>query len=49
LINVQEQERRYIAQELHDELGQILIAAKIDIDLARRRISRLEIGDLALA
>jgi signal transduction histidine kinase len=49
LINVQEQERRYIAQELHDELGQILTATKIDIDLARRRISRLEIGDLAPA
>jgi signal transduction histidine kinase len=49
LINVQEQERRYIAQELHDELGQILTAAKIDIDLARRKLARLELDDLAPA
>jgi PAS domain S-box-containing protein len=40
LINVQEQERRYIAQELHDELGQILTATKINIDLARRKLAR---------
>jgi PAS domain S-box-containing protein len=40
LINVQEQERRHIAQELHDELGQILTATKINIDLARRRLSQ---------
>jgi PAS domain S-box-containing protein len=40
LINVQEQERRRIAQELHDELGQILTATKINIDLARRKLSQ---------
>jgi PAS domain S-box-containing protein len=40
LINVQEQERRYIAQELHDELGQLLTAAKISIDLVRRRLAQ---------
>ncbi len=38
LINVQEQERRQIAQELHDELGQLLTAIKINIDLARRKL-----------
>jgi sensor domain CHASE-containing protein/signal transduction histidine kinase len=40
LINVQEQERRAIAQELHDELGQLLTAAKINIDLVRRKLSQ---------
>ena len=40
LINVQEQERRYIAQELHDELGQVLTATMINIDLARRKLAR---------
>ncbi len=40
LINVQEQERRYIARELHDELGQILTATKINIDLARRKLAQ---------
>lgn len=38
LINAQEQERRRLAQELHDELGQLLTAIKINIDLARRRL-----------
>ena len=38
LINAQEQERRRVAQELHDELGQLLTALKITVDLARRRL-----------
>jgi len=38
LINAQEQERRLVAQELHDELGQLLTALKINVDLARRRL-----------
>jgi PAS domain S-box-containing protein len=38
LINVQELERRHIAQELHDELGQLLTAIQINVDLARRRL-----------
>jgi signal transduction histidine kinase len=38
LIEVQEQERRHIAQELHDELGQLLTAIKINVDLARRKL-----------
>jgi len=41
LLNVQEQERRFLAQELHDELGQLLTATKISIDLARRKIAQL--------
>lgn len=40
LINVQEQERRLIAQELHDELGQLLTATKINVDLARRKLAQ---------
>lgn len=38
LLKAQEQERRHIAQELHDELGQLLTAIKIDVDLARRKL-----------
>lgn len=38
LIDVQERERRQIAQELHDELGQLLTAIKINIDLAWRKL-----------
>lgn len=32
LLNVQEEQRRRVAIELHDELGQILTALKIDLD-----------------
>jgi signal transduction histidine kinase len=38
LLKVQEEERRRIAQALHDELGQLLTALKIDVDLARRKL-----------
>jgi signal transduction histidine kinase len=38
LLSVQEEERRYIAQELHDELGQLLTAIKINLELVRRRL-----------
>jgi PAS domain S-box-containing protein len=47
LINVQEQERQYLAQELHDELGQLLTATKINIDLARRRLVQQANGQKA--
>jgi signal transduction histidine kinase len=36
LLEAQEKERRTIARELHDEIGQILTATKIDLQLARR-------------
>ena len=36
LITAQEEERRGIARELHDELGQVLSAIKVEIALARR-------------
>jgi signal transduction histidine kinase len=36
LLKAQEDERRKVARELHDEAGQILTAVKIDLDLAGR-------------
>ena len=37
LLRVQEDERRRIARELHDQLGQVLTAVKIELDLEGRR------------
>ena len=37
LLSTQEDERRRIARELHDEAGQLLTAAKIQLDLEGRR------------
>lgn len=37
LLTAQEEERRRIARELHDEAGQVLTAVKIDLDLAGRK------------
>jgi signal transduction histidine kinase len=36
LVHVQEQERRTLARELHDEVGQALTAVKMDIGIALR-------------
>lgn len=36
LVEVQESERRYLARELHDEIGQILTGLKIIIELTMR-------------
>jgi signal transduction histidine kinase len=41
LLTAQEDERRRIARELHDEAGQILTAVKIDLDLSRSRLGEL--------
>jgi signal transduction histidine kinase len=38
LITVQEEERRYIARELHDEIGQALTAIKVELAYAQRSI-----------
>jgi signal transduction histidine kinase len=35
LLNVQEDERRHLARELHDQMGQVLTAVKIDIQGAQ--------------
>lgn len=34
LVEVQETERRYVARELHDEMGQVLTGLKLGLDLA---------------
>ncbi len=44
LLTAQEDERRRIARELHDEAGQILTAVKIDLDLDGRRESAELVG-----
>ena len=38
LISAQEDERRTIARELHDEVGQVLTAIKVELSIARRTI-----------
>ncbi len=38
LINAQEEERRSIARELHDEVGQVLTAIKVELAVAERTI-----------
>jgi signal transduction histidine kinase len=39
LIAAQEEERRRIARELHDEVGQVLGALKVEIEVAQRAIA----------
>jgi len=38
LITAQEDERRTIARELHDEVGQVLMAIKVELGLAQRAL-----------
>ena len=38
LIAAQEEERRTIARELHDEVGQVLSALKVELDVAQRSL-----------
>jgi signal transduction histidine kinase len=44
LLTVQEDERRRIARELHDEAGQVLTAVKIELDLEGRRDASQLVG-----
>jgi signal transduction histidine kinase len=39
LVRAQEEERRTIARELHDEVGQVLTAIKVELALAQRTIN----------
>ncbi|HKE82606.1 MAG TPA: ATP-binding protein [Vicinamibacterales bacterium] len=41
LVQVQEDEQRRIARELHDEVGQALSAVKVELTVAERRLERL--------
>jgi signal transduction histidine kinase len=38
VLNAQEEERRTIARELHDEVGQALTAIRVELDVAERAI-----------
>lgn len=38
VLNAQEEERRRIARELHDEVGQVLTAIRVELDVAQREI-----------
>ncbi|MBN1978308.1 MAG: GAF domain-containing protein [Anaerolineae bacterium] len=42
LVEVQENERRYIARELHDEIGQYLTGLKLVLDMAARSPGEVE-------
>lgn len=39
VLNAQEEERRTIAREMHDEVGQALTAIRVELDLAERAIA----------
>src|SRR3982750_3805866 len=39
LLTAQEEERRSIARELHDEVGQVLTAVKVELSMAQRRLA----------
>ena len=39
VLNAQEEERRTIARELHDEVGQALTAIRVELDVAEKAIS----------
>lgn len=45
LFSAQEDERRRIARELHDETGQLLTAVKIDLDLQGRTEAGARVGE----
>ncbi|HEV7765909.1 MAG TPA: PAS domain S-box protein [Thermoanaerobaculia bacterium] len=47
LITVQEEERRRLAVELHDELGQVLTAVKINIQSLARKLDKNARAELA--
>jgi two-component system, NarL family, sensor histidine kinase UhpB len=51
ILSIQENERRYIARELHDDVGQVLTALKIGIDTLARAgppaVQGIPLGELA--
>ncbi len=46
LENIREEERRSIAREMHDELGQLLTGFKMDIYLLKRKLKDIENTDV---
>jgi PAS domain S-box-containing protein len=44
VLAVQEEERRAVARELHDELGQVLTAVRLNLQTLRRRSREPELG-----
>ncbi|MCK7493746.1 MAG: histidine kinase [Comamonadaceae bacterium] len=44
LVRAQEDERRLISRELHDEVGQALTAVKMQLALARRSVPDAQAG-----
>src|SRR5581483_759542 len=38
LQNAREEERKYIAKEIHDQLGQLVTAIKIDVSFLRKKL-----------
>lgn len=49
VLEAREEEKTLIARELHDELGQLLTALKMDLDWLRERVPAGEISDKTLA
>lgn len=45
LLRIQEEERRSISREIHDELGQQVTAINLDLKLAQRQLSDRTVGD----
>ena len=45
LLTVQEEERRSLSRELHDEVGQALTAIKMDVTIARRGVDALQTAE----
>jgi signal transduction histidine kinase len=49
LVEVQEAERRHLARELHDEIGQLLTGLKLTLEARGRSSAKAESGDLDTA